>query len=159
MSRLEQALNFVGIALKHDPRPADRATNITLAVACALMVLLPFFFTYSPATNDVKISKVSLPAMCLSRACFNTDCPGCGLTRSFISLTQGKLDASLRLHRLAPLLYCFFLFQIMFRLWSLRSSHSAWLQRAGLINHYAGWVLIICLLANWAIGLALKIGN
>jgi len=159
MSHLDRVLNSFGIALKYDPRPADRATNIALAVVCALLVLLPFVFTYNPATNDVKISKHSLPAMCLSRACFNTDCPGCGLTRSFISLAHGKLNASLRLHRLAPVLYCFFLFQILFRLGSLRVPHTLWHHRAAWINHYAGWVLLVCLLANWVAGMALNIGN
>lgn len=159
MSRLERVLNFFGIALKYDPRPADRATHITLAATCALLVLLPFVFTYNPATNDVKISKLKLPAMCASRAYFNTDCPGCGMTRSFISLAHGKLDASLRLHRLAPALYCFFIIQILFRLWSLRGPHTLWHDRAGRINHYVGWVLIISLLANWVVGLVLNIGN
>jgi len=158
-TRLARALSFVGISPKYDPRPADRATNITLLVACLLLVLLPFVFTYNPGTNDVKISKLSLPALCASRTYFNTDCPGCGLTRSFISLAHGKLDAALRLHRLAPALYLFFLLQVGFRLWSLLGKPSAVLERAGRINHYLGWALIVALLSNWAIGMVFRVGN
>ncbi len=159
VTRLERALSFVGISLKYDPRPADRATNITLLVACLLLVLLPFLFTYNPGTNDVKVSKFSLPAMCACRTYFNTDCPGCGLTRSFISLAHGKLDAALRLHRLAPVLYLFFLLQAGFRLWSLLGKQSVALDRAGRINHYLGWALIVALLSNWAIGMTFRLGN
>ena len=65
MSRLERVLNFFGIALKYDPRPGrSRDEYHAGRVACTLMVLLPFVFTYNPATNDVRISKLSLPAMC-----------------------------------------------------------------------------------------------
>lgn len=158
-ARLERALNFVGISLNYDPRPADRSTNITLLVACSLMVLLPFLFTYNPGANEVKVSRFSLPALCASRAYFNADCPGCGLTRSFISLAHGNLEAALKLHRLAPALYLFFLLQIAFRIWSLRGPQSVAYERAGRINHYVGWVLILALLGNWLIGVLTGAGN
>lgn len=158
-TRLERALGFVGISLKYDPRPADRMTNITLLLACGLLVLLPFLFTYNPAGNHVRIASFTLPAMCASRAVFNTDCPGCGLTRSFISLAHGKLDTALRLHRLAPALYLFFAMQVGYRLWCLIGTRGVGLERAGRINHIVGWVLIAALLTNWAVGMVLGAGN
>lgn len=40
----------------------------------------------------------ALPTLCLSRICFQLECPLCGLTRSFVSLMHGDLVGSFGWH-------------------------------------------------------------
>ncbi len=42
--------------------------------------------------------------VCFWRRLFQVSCPGCGLTRAFLSLAKGQWSTALMLHPLAPLL-------------------------------------------------------
>src|SRR4051812_48909265 len=76
-----------------------------------------------------------LPQSCLSRQWFNCNCPGCGLTRSFIYLAQGDWDRSLALHKVGWLMALAVLVQFPYRLFALRSNaHNTspvWARRFG----------------------------
>jgi hypothetical protein len=91
---------------------------------------------------------VALPPLCGSRALFNIECPGCGLTRSFVALAAGDVQQSLRYHRLGWLLALAVVAQIPYRtfaLWELnanRLSERAW-------PKWFGNLLIALLVANW----------
>jgi hypothetical protein len=63
---------------------------------------------------------VELPPLCGSRALFNLECPGCGLTRSFIALAAGDLWQSFEYHRLGWLLALAIAAQFPYRIFSLR---------------------------------------
>ena len=45
------------------------------------------------------------PVLCPVRRTTELECPGCGLTRAFVSLTHGDLDAALGFHPFSPLVY------------------------------------------------------
>jgi hypothetical protein len=47
----------------------------------------------------------SLGGLCLFRALFHTDCPFCGMTRSFVALAHGDLAAAFRFHPAGPILF------------------------------------------------------
>jgi hypothetical protein len=91
-----------------------------------------------------------LPQSCLSRQWFNVNCPGCGLTRSFIYLAQGNWQRSLSQHRIGWLLAIAVLAQFPYRWFALRnnsqSTSPVWAKRFGLL-------LIVALLANWLFNL------
>jgi hypothetical protein len=91
-----------------------------------------------------------LPPSCPSRELFDVDCPGCGLTRSFVFMSEGNWAASLDCHRLGWLLMGIAALQIPYRLHMLYGSGRFALSRraAGLIS--TG--LISLLILNWAVG-------
>lgn len=61
------------------------------------------------------------PELCQSRALFGWECPGCGLTRSFVYLAHGDLAASLGVHRVGWLCALCVLLQLPYRIWALRT--------------------------------------
>lgn len=88
-----------------------------------------------------------LPETCMSKMWFGCECPGCGLTRSFIRLARGDWHGSLQMHRFGWLLALAVLTQIPYRLLAIR----------GLQRHYFphpiptifSWSLIAILVGNW----------
>lgn len=61
----------------------------------------------------------TLPELCYWRTMFGMDCPGCGLTRCFISAAHADLTAAWRYNPMGLLLFGSFLFQIPYRPWQL----------------------------------------
>lgn len=63
-----------------------------------------------------------LPELCTFRRLTGIDCAGCGLTRCFISISHGRLDAAWNYHPVGFVLYAMAAFQIPWRglqLWRL----------------------------------------
>jgi hypothetical protein len=93
------------------------------------------------------LSGVTLPELCGSRVLFRIECPGCGLTRSFIALAHGDLAASLAYHRVGWLLALAVLLQFPYRALALRDL------RMGIVERnwptWCGWALIVALVGNW----------
>ena len=92
---------------------------------------------------------VPLPQTCLSRAWFGIECPGCGLTRSFIYLAHGDWRASLAEHRLGWLFVLATLIQFPYRI-------AALVRKDGLVvslrlTSCFGYALIVLLIANWVL--------
>lgn len=93
------------------------------------------------------ISGFTLPPLCLSHEWFGIDCPGCGLTRSFVHLAHGHLYASWRAHHLGWMLAAILLFQIPYRI------HSLFVLPDNLLSirtrHRIGQFIIGSLICNW----------
>ena len=88
-----------------------------------------------------------LPELCQSKSLLGWNCPGCGLTRSFIHLAHGNLAASLSVHRVGWVLALGVVLQIPYRLWALRSQSGLPLgQRAPTA---VALCVIVLLIANW----------
>jgi len=94
-----------------------------------------------------------LPALCPSRSVLGIDCPGCGLTRSFIHLANNQWRESYAVHRLGWLLAAAVAVQIPYRLYCLQQNGREFHPR---FTDWVGRVLIYLLVVNWALGIALK---
>jgi hypothetical protein len=92
-----------------------------------------------------------LPETCATHQLFGVDCPGCGLTRSFIHLSRWDWRASLAVHRLGWLIAAAVLLQIPYRVAALRRGSEFPLGRTFAIRF--GQALIALLIANWLLGL------
>lgn len=57
----------------------------------------------------------SLPPLCLFRRFFGIDCPGCGLTRCFVSAAHGDFSAALQFHPVGLLFFFLVLAQLPYR--------------------------------------------
>lgn len=95
------------------------------------------------------LTNVKLPGMCGSRALFGIECPGCGLTRSFVSLAGGDLRESLSFHPLGWLLALSVVSQIPYRIYLLRELRYRIPDRRW--PTWYGNFLISLLLGNWLI--------
>jgi hypothetical protein len=93
---------------------------------------------------------VTLPPLCTSRLLFGIECPGCGLTRSFVALASGDFVAAWHYNRVGWLLALAVLAQIPYRVWRLRQlsqgivAESKW-------PVWFGGILIAALVINWGL--------
>ena len=86
-------------------------------------------------------------AKCIVKTTTGIDCPGCGLTRSFVQLCHGHLSQSFAYHPLGPLLYVFFVFLLGNRLSKLIRGRQLlpWVEA-----HYTYTGFALALLVIWA---------
>lgn len=129
-----------------------------LMLGVAVPVLGLSFLLNVQGPSDVVIPwlQVPLPPTCGMQRSFGIDCPGCGLTRSFICLAHGDLSASLAFNPGGILVFGLVAFQIPYRLAQLGriwSGRSAWdLTQVSLWL----WSLIgLVLLTQWGVKLLL----
>ena len=94
---------------------------------------------------------VPLPESCASKVLFSAQCPGCGLTRSFIFLAHGRLSESLAVHGTGWLLALLTVAQIPYRLYRIRENRlkphvpvSSW-------PTFVSWTVLAALLGHWLI--------
>lgn len=102
----------------------------------ALAVIVCSFVMTSEGRTAIRIPGLSIPMpqTCLSRRMWGMDCPGCGLTRSFVSMSHAEFSRAFSFNAAGPLVYLFVLVQIPWhlfqicRLWNLkRPIESGWL--------------------------------
>lgn len=92
-------------------------------------------------------SQFKLPETCGSRLWFGVDCPGCGLTRSFIALARGDLSASLAYNRVGWVVALAVLLQFPYRVFALREMRTRLVERAWM--KWFGWAMIAVLVGSW----------
>lgn len=98
---------------------------------------------------------VVLPNLCLYRAGLGVNCPGCGLTRSFLYLARGDLAASWQMHRLGWILALAVVGQIPYRIYRLcRPGKPIRLPQRAIALFGCGLGLVF--IGNWLIGLLLE---
>lgn len=136
------------------PAPSIRAAHYDdyhrLVLAIAAGVLIAAGLLQVRTDQRIAVSLLSawpLPEVCQSKVLLGLDCPGCGLTRSFVHLAHGDLTASLAVHPLGWLVACFVALQIPYRTWALCSANGAPL------GNRLPWsvtaALVIALVAAW----------
>ena len=136
------------------PAEQDRRSHVTYVVMLSLFLGTPSLMGGAGEGQErVSLFGMTLPATCTSQQWFGTSCPGCGLTRSFVALTHGRIVDSLRWHRLGLLLYAFFLCQLAFRFRCLMGARPPTGPRWEWAQHYVPLTMILLLMANWFGGL------
>lgn len=93
----------------------------------AAAILLASFAMSSSGETKVYLPgfNTPMPQMCTSRRLFNLDCPGCGLTRSFISISHGEFARAWEFNRASYVVYLFTAIQLpwhAFQIWRLRTN-------------------------------------
>ncbi len=97
-----------------------------------------------------------LPELCHMRRFTGLDCPGCGLTRSFISLGHGDVVAAWQFNPAGILLFGLLVAQLPYRslqLWRIRRAQPEWYPRS--LFTWLTVALISLLLMQWIIKLFL----
>lgn len=85
-------------------------------------VTLPLVVTAVAATMSATPEQVSwlgfdVPVLCAWRALTGWECPGCGLTRSFVLLVHGDVSGAFQVHALGPALYAAMVVQSPVLVW------------------------------------------
>jgi len=140
--------------------PVDHVTlrckhHRNILTICALIVVLALTLQ---TRSDQRIEfawlpGVPMPETCASRSMFDFECPGCGLTRSFIAIAAGDFSDAFRLNRTGWLLAIAMLIQFPYRLYLLRriKTHGLPEPVPGWLKLAFSWTLIAALIGNWAL--------
>ncbi len=125
-----------------------------LILALLVGLAAPLLRVYPPDRVGWRWSAdLLLPPLCVVRQQFGVNCPGCGMTRSFVYLAHGDLAASWRMHRLGGLLAFLVLLQVPYRLLAMRRPQRPLLSEG--VSRWISRVLIALLFLNWLINLLL----
>ena len=92
---------------------------------------------------------VPLPALCTWQRLTDRPCPGCGLTRCFISMAHGDVAGAWQFHPLGVFLFGLLLVQVPYRgvqLWRLNHGRDQF--RLGTVT-WLVWGAILALFAQW----------
>ena len=136
------------------PRPDPLYHTVILVICVAVMVLSLLLSVREERQVLVPLLGLPMPELCTFRRFTGMGCPGCGMTRCFISLAHGDLRAAWRYNPAGPLLFAILAFQIPFRLVQLACI------RRGLPELRMGWwpqalfgVLGVLMVGQWLLRL------
>ena len=143
---LDEPVDHVTLRRKH---------HRNLLIVCTLVLVLAVTLQ---TRSDQRVEFAWLPGLpmpetCASRSVFDVECPGCGLTRSFIALAAGDFPEAFQLNRTGWMLAAALLIQFPYRLYLLHHIRTRglpepvpeWLKLA------FSWTLIAALIGNWAL--------
>jgi len=126
-----------------------RSHGTLLALALGVLVASAVLQVRPPREVVVPLLGWSLPETCLTHRMTGLDCPGCGMTRSFIALAHFDLAAAWRFNAAGVFLFAVVLFQLPFRtlqLWRLRRGLAP---ISGVRLSRALWLIVVAVLAQW----------
>ena len=92
--------------MRPDPISRQLRERHWTMLCLASFIIAASYFLRQEENQAVRLpwSEVGLPPICGSRLVFGVECPGCGLTRSFVALAAGDFGASWRHHRVGWLM-------------------------------------------------------
>lgn len=105
----------------------------------------------------VPVLGLTLPEACYFKRLFGFGCPGCGLTRCFISLTHGDFSGAWRFNPAGYLCFAVVAFQIPYRalqIWRLSHDRAEW--RPVRLSATIGCGVVAALLVQWVWRYALQ---
>lgn len=128
-----------------------RRHHLVLLAIYGVVIVLAFVLRVNPdqRVEFTFLPGYPLPESCISKSVLDTECPGCGLTRSFVHLAAGKLSSSWKVNRVGWLLAIAVLLQIPYRLAAIKAL------TADQPPPFAKWhtafsgLLIVALVGNW----------
>ncbi len=139
-------------------KPVDREAlrrnhHRNMLILCTTVVILALTLQ-TRADQRVEFAwlpGVPMPESCASRSIFDVECPGCGLTRSFIAIARGSLSAAFQQNRTGWLLACGLLIQFPYRVWMLYHVRTRGLPEPvpERLKLAFVWILIVALIGNW----------
>lgn len=130
-----------------------RRHHLFILLASVAVLLAAFLLRVRP-DQRVELAVLPgwpLPETCYARSVMGWNCPGCGLTRSFVYLAAGDVEASLAVNRVGWIFALVFCLQVPYRLWAICSAEGRPLGRRA--PWLFVWVPFALLIANWLAGL------
>ena len=134
------------------PSWSEQHPHAWVLVICIGIIVLAFLLRIdSGEFVVVPWLNLALPQTCMFRNMTSLNCPGCGLTRSFISLADGHWYQAWQFNPVGWMIFILVVVQIPFRmvqLVRLRSGREALVFPGAL---WLTWSLMILLIAQWLV--------
>ena len=134
-------------------RPADRSFHAVLLAASLGVVVLSVVLEVRDSRQVlIPLTNVPMPDLCTFRRMTGIDCPGCGMTRSFISLGHGNIAAAWSYNPAGLLLYSLVLFQLPYRalqLWRISRGRDE--LQLGRVGGWAMGIVAMLVMCQWVL--------
>lgn len=139
------------------PHPVNTTVVHVIFLAMSVTIVLLSFVMKFDGGDMVSLPgfQSPMPETCSSKAYFGLSCPGCGLTRSFISISRGQFGKAWQLNPASFFVYVFVAIQIpwqCFQIWRLRQGkpiiESSWVYLPLMVCTFAlafQWVIKLCM--------------
>lgn len=127
---------------------------VMLAMSAGVLLLAALLSVEAGTTVVVPLVQIPLPEMCYLRRLCGWSCPGCGMTRSFISLAHGDVPLAFQYNPAGPILFLLFAVQLPYRGWQiarLRMGRDEW--RIGPWGYLPLYVWFVVLVGQWVVQL------
>src|SRR5262245_59517599 len=142
------------------PKATSTGLHLAVLTLCSLVIVASLVLGIEGSTRVVlRGTHISVPGVCWFRRLLNLNCPGCGLTRSFISLAHGRPQDAWYYNPAGPLLFLVVVAQVPYH------GGQLWRQWRGLrpwqLGKYATIPTLIvagALFAQWLVRLCLSLG-
>jgi hypothetical protein len=148
MSRVGEGMEIVA-------RRPDPLYHIILLAICSGVLLLALLLSIRDRTAVVvPLIGLPLPELCVTRRYTGVACPGCGMTRCFISLARGDVAGAWSYNPAGLLLFAIVAWQVPFRavqLWRIRRNLPE--LQMGLVVPILFVVLGVAMIGQWALRL------
>lgn len=92
-----------------------------------------------------------LPPLCTWKRLMGSDCPGCGLTRSFAALVRGEWSTAWRFNAAGWMFFAVCVYQIPFRiaqLWRIHQGRADYRHSLAIVNVMV-WSLLAVMITQW----------
>ena len=103
-----------------------RKHHLNFLLVCVFTVVASLFLTpaspFAGKGDPIRFLGYRIPGSCPSYMIYKVECPGCGMTRSFVAIAHGKWFDAFLFNGAGPLLFLLVLLQIPFRIYKLTSS-------------------------------------
>jgi hypothetical protein len=151
-AEVESTAPVAGPRLRPDP-----LFHRTILLLCAGIVVLSMILSVRSGTRVLlPVVGTPLPELCMMKRWTGAGCPGCGMTRCFISLGHGDLAAAWSYNPAGLWFFAIVLFQIPYRaaqLWRIRRGLPE--LRIGWLAQFALGFLAVAMVGQWI----LKVGG
>jgi len=137
------------------PRPDPLYHVVWLGLSSGVLLAAALLSVRGQTQVVLPLLGVPLPELCMLRRTLGLDCPGCGMTRSFIALAHGDVWSAWSYNPAGLLLFAILAFQLPFRacqLWRIRRGRPE-MAMTGAAQMAFG-VFATALLGQWALRLA-----
>ena len=104
-------------------RPREKSLPRWIVLIAALGVVgLSMSLSLKDSGGQVIVPLINtpLPPLCTLKRLTGLDCPGCGLTRSFVALGHGQWREAVRWNPAGPIWFAFIALQVPYQAWQLR---------------------------------------
>lgn len=123
---------------------------VTLVLSLVVLTLAALLSVQGETQVDIPFINRPLPPLCAMKRFVGWDCPGCGLTRCFISIAHGDMASAWHFNPAGLLVFALVALQIPYRtmqLWRLRRGLPEWTHRR--LSSALTIVLVSALLLQW----------
>lgn len=96
---------------------------VILAAACGVLLLAAILETRGGTAVVLPVLGIPLPELCYARRWLGIECPGCGLTRSFIAIMHGDFTSAWLFNPAGVAFFAAVAFQLPYRAIQLQRLH------------------------------------